>query len=332
MPRACNLEADTAILVQAARNMYKLTKATLSTSPITAHIISHVQFYTQLMELEIYDLTPEEYIWKPQPTSLVSLKWHYPTLCDRETYINTASLLLNVASTTCPRLKSLSMTSQEVNYMYNPTNLPVPGSTRYEAYETQLGQQRSPLKLHHFGFHYCDYDEEAGAIKPDIGLAIKMFPSSLTSLSIPINCEVYTNSTLSQLLRLGKTTPALKALILTHIFVKHEDEDEHPSDKIPAGEFYQSLTTGFNSLGISIEKFSTQGLGTSYSTKMGRVFANWKHLKWLQIGDDDNENDYYNSDGAFDLEDYSMVNLTLLHYLNPSCTLTKHQYSISCCS
>jgi len=112
------------VLVGAAHNMRLLRKAFFMPSEVAAYIIANLGSYSQLVDLTIYGLAPEENIWKLEPVSLRKLTWTVPLLSTRDkqhpSLRNSVSMLVNVVESTCPSLEYLDISFSQLRG-YVPT-------------------------------------------------------------------------------------------------------------------------------------------------------------------------------------------------------------------
>jgi hypothetical protein len=98
-------------LVHAAQNIRLLSKASFTANPLSIQVIVNLPLYSQLTNLSITRVKPEEHIWNVAPSSLKKLKWDilatwYPI---RHNPWDTAMFLIQVAEVTSPDLQSLDI-------------------------------------------------------------------------------------------------------------------------------------------------------------------------------------------------------------------------------
>ncbi|KUJ08753.1 uncharacterized protein LY89DRAFT_690769 [Mollisia scopiformis] len=280
-PQQLASDVDESVFISAAKNMINLTKAKLTPSPISDYILANLQSYPRLTDLEISGFKPEEHIWALAPTSLTSLKWQVPFDWEDDAHpFSTAKFLLNVTEATCPNLRALDVTVRDSGKSLVFSKVDAGGAQIYHA----PASPKSGLpQLRHFGFHYQD-NRSPVTTKESLLSVFKTYHTSLTSVSVPVDCEYYNRTTLDYLLKIGSILPSLTSLALTEahsIYFRGPD----PNDKLSGSDFYEALTSGFVELGIELERFSAPCIGTPFSERLGRAFGAWKNLHFLQVGD-----------------------------------------------
>jgi hypothetical protein len=62
-------------VVQAARNMIYLTKASFVENPLAIEVVDNLSSYSRLTDLTIEGFKPEEHKWQPNLTALKRLHW-----------------------------------------------------------------------------------------------------------------------------------------------------------------------------------------------------------------------------------------------------------------
>ena len=86
------------MVVQAARNMKCLRKASFEEGPFAIEVISHLESYRRLADLTVTGFKPEELVWSPFTTTLKRLQWISPTRHgDQHSPTQTAEVLFKVA-------------------------------------------------------------------------------------------------------------------------------------------------------------------------------------------------------------------------------------------
>jgi hypothetical protein len=99
---------------QAVRNIPFLTKATLTESGVTHHIIANITAYPRFTELNLR-LGPESHQWGNKPTPLMTLNWEVPTDYSEDGGTidsrNTAANVLDIAGTVFPEIVELNISN-----------------------------------------------------------------------------------------------------------------------------------------------------------------------------------------------------------------------------
>ena len=130
------------------------------------------------------------------------------------------------------------------------------------------------------------------------------YKESLTSLSIPIPYGPLTRETLEFLLKVCRLLPGLKGLAMVESNTGRLHQHRTFMDGL---EFFKKLTTALASPEYSIESFSIPNLGTSFSPAMGELFTPWSSLKYLRVGDKDNEDSRWAAGRRLDFDGYKCV-------------------------
>lgn len=92
--------------------------------------------------------------------------------------------------------------------------------------------------------------------------------------------------------------PDLKELRLISTMEGGQGEGMTPYD------FFYALTTKLSSPKFSIERFSVESIKCPFSADIGKLFQSWESLKFLRMGDGDNNNGPYDNDGRLDFGSY----------------------------
>lgn len=296
------LDPDSSMLIGAAQNMKNLSRASLTPNQLAAYIIATVQSYPQLVELTVYGLKPEEHIWSMTPTSLTTLKWEVPPgwNSSEQNPWDTAGFLVNVVEATCPSLEWLDISVCQMRTSL--PKLPVVSPDRVQQYR---GAQATPAPklahLRHFGFRY-QYD---GGHRREIQVAfldfIRRHRQSLKSVTIPVGYRPWTKEELDFILQVCRQLPDLKDLTL------EATRTGQTGENMTGYEFFHALTTNIASPHFSIERFSVTNIDVPFSPAIGKLFRPWTSLKFLRLGDGDNNNGPYRDDGRLDFNAYKPV-------------------------
>jgi hypothetical protein len=295
------LDPDSSMLIGAAQNMKNLCRASLTPNQLAAYIIATVQSYPQLVELTVYGLRPEEHIWSMTPTSLTTLNWEVPAGWNRseQNPWDTARFLVNVVEATCPGLEWLDISVCQMET--SPPELPVVPPDRVQQYRgAQATSAPTLAHLRHFGFRY-QYDQ---GHRSEIQVAFLDFigrhRQSLKSVSIPVGYN-RTREELDFILQVCRQLPDLKDLTLAATRTGQTGEN------MTGYEFLHAFATNIASPHFSIERFSVTNTKVPFSPAIGKLFRPWTSLKFLRLGDGDNNNGPYADDGRLNFEAYKPV-------------------------
>ncbi|CZR54921.1 uncharacterized protein PAC_04806 [Phialocephala subalpina] len=310
-----DLKLEDSVYIAAARNLTQIKEVALTPCLMSAHILANLQRYSQLEELEVKGLKPEERIWTSTSTiSLTSLKCIIPSdWQDQRPPFETASFLLNVAETTCPNLQSIDVTLKQIRG--TPPPLPTVDPSIPRSYLPSASNQPALKDLRHLGFHFQDSRSES-SVQDSVLQVVEKYKHSLVSLSIPLETG-YNRGTLNFLLKIADLLPSLKILSLSEPQDVNFYNTEN-GDILTGFEFFDNLTTGFVERRIELERFEAWDLHSSFGERMGRLFGRWKGLKCLRVGDADNENTAFGNDGRLDFYNYRSHILNFAKALPPS--------------
>jgi hypothetical protein len=304
-------DADNEILTKAARNMKLLTKASFTANALAIQVITNVLSYSQLTDLVITRLKPEEYIWSMAPTSLKKLMWEMPVGSsgrDQNPW-DTALFLIKVAETTCPDLESLDILVCDFITRGRQAILPAvskDAASQYRAMQVSTTPQLP--RLRHFGFKYQD----APAAPAQQSLVDSSFldfvtrhSASLQSISISTSggWGPMTRETLHFVLKVCSSLPQLKELTLD----KKMTGISRGGERISGLQFLTELAPALASPKYEIERFNVGSIEMPFSAPVGRLFASWKNLKFLTVGDGDASRGPYFNDGRLDFVSYGSV-------------------------
>jgi hypothetical protein len=76
-------------------------------------------------------------------------------------------------------------------------------------------------------------------------------------------------------------------------------------------DFLRELTANLASSECSIERFTISNIGCPLLQAIGKLFQAWPNLKFLRMGDADNQNGPYGNDGRPDFHAYAPVSKIL---------------------
>jgi hypothetical protein len=315
-------------LVQAAQNMWLLSKASFTANPLSIQVITNLPSYPQLTDLSIAGVDPEEHIWNIAPISLKKLKWEVPIAWYCKTPWDAATFLVKVVESTCPDLQSL-----DISFSYT---LPRQSPTITNIINQYRGRQASSapklMNLRHFGFKFQD-SSPAGQIALEAGFHdfVARHSQSLKSVSIPTSYEAMTREALDFILGVCVSLPHLTELILSHVTKFDLDQLEGLAldgrKKISGLQFITELTSTLASPRYEIGRLSVGNIGVPFSSDVGKFFASWKSLKFLQAGDNDGSFSLYVDEGL-DFKSYTAVGtlsfLPMLSHFRDGDILTRY--------
>jgi hypothetical protein len=297
--RDATLDDGSDMVINAAKNMKSLSRAFLTPNPLATHIIANLPSYSQLIDLHVYGLVPEVNIWGMAPVSLTSLKLEVITPWGRrEDPWDTAQLLVNVVEATCPSLESLDISFCEMRGA--PPTLPIVPPERAQQYrEVQATTTTKLTHLQHFGYN----PGEQSAIEVSFLEFVSRHRQSLKSIVIPISCGPWTREKLQFILKVCDLLPSLDNLTLA------QTQTAEYGETMSCLSFFHALTTALASPKYSIERFSAADIGMSFTPEIGQLFAFWKSLKFLRIGDADHNSGHspYADDRHLNFEAYRTV-------------------------
>jgi hypothetical protein len=202
--------SDPETLINAARNLSRLAKASFTKNPLATTVIDSLPTYSYLTDLKIEGISPKEHIWSKNPTSLTTLEWNMPFGRD-ETPSSLANVLLNVVESTCPDLTSLDI----VQSAYHGE---VPVTEWLQQYLDMAVPALPKIKLRHFGLQWgkaFHRPEEATEIERKFLEIIERHRHSLKSVVIPTHYGPWTREGLDFILKVCKLLPNLSALSLS---------------------------------------------------------------------------------------------------------------------
>ncbi|KAL2071866.1 hypothetical protein VTL71DRAFT_13101 [Oculimacula yallundae] len=288
---------DIDLMLDAAKNMTRLSAASLATEHLSDWIIMNLPSFDSLSNLKVDGFVPSKLIWRNLPTSLKSLQWSIGDL-NRDQVLAVdavveASFLLKVVEETCPHLESfdISFTRESKNF---PTKI---SPEIIKEYSTLPPTTYAKLtRLRHFGFNHIPYREEqqeslARAFVLDI---VRRYSQTLTSIAIPGSSFAWTRSQLDFVLEVCAEIPSLLELKLS------PDPGDHGTKLTPSVALRELITSPATA---KMEKFSTRCIEGPFSAELGQLFSPWKNLRFLHVGDEDIAGGPYGDDGRpqFDL-------------------------------
>lgn len=214
MPRDAYGDADSSIVVEAAQNLKQLSRASITPNKIAAHILANIQCYSQLVDLTVYGMHPEEHIWSMDPTSLTRLAWEIPNRYFQR-YHNpwdAAYFLVDVVEATCPALESLDIFWSDRREDYPKS--PVVPSERARQYQVQDVLDVSKLAhLRHFGFRYHHSPGDGSAIEPKFLHFIEKDKQTLKSVTISLSYGPWLKEQLNFILKVCGMLPDLNTFV-----------------------------------------------------------------------------------------------------------------------
>ncbi|KAE9371919.1 hypothetical protein N431DRAFT_378022 [Stipitochalara longipes BDJ] len=288
-------------IFQAARNMKFLTKASIVESPVAIEVINNLQSYSRLTDLTITGFKPEEYIWAPFPTALKSLHWTSPMRYgDQRSPPHTAGFLIKVVQSTCPALESLDISLRGRSGMVlEHLERTATSTPQYE--HVKISEAPTLTKLRHFGLKY---EKAYAAEQVELDVLILTFVTqhrhTLKSVSIPVKYGTITRETTNFVLKVCATLPCLTELSLVETTGTRGGEQG-----ITGIEFLTELTSALASPAREIERLSITNIKDSFSPDVGKLFASWRSLKFLRLGDIEAEFGPYVIDGRLDFSSYA---------------------------
>ncbi|KAF4631725.1 hypothetical protein G7Y89_g6403 [Cudoniella acicularis] len=245
--------SDTELLILAARNLTRLRKASFTMNPLAAVIIDSLPSYSHLSELKIEGISPKQYLWNRNPTSLTTLKWRMP--CGwSENQLSYVDSLLQVVESTCPGLTSLDIAFSTSNSRQSELG-------RLQEYSDITLPAVPTIKLRHFGLEVgrgSSSEEEPRKTENRFLAIVERYRHSLKSVNIPISLGPWTREGLEYILKACKLLPHLSALRLNPTLPYGELAQSHAH--MTPYDFLQALTTNLASPGASIERFSVDNI------------------------------------------------------------------------
>jgi len=291
------------IVVQAARNMIYLTKASFVENPLAIEVVDNLSSYSRLTDLTIEGFKPEEHIWQPNLTALKRLHWTSPVRNgDQRNPPHTASFLIKVVQSTCPALESLDISLLGLSgFILERLERPALSMAQYE--HSKISEAPTLTNLRHFGLTYQDaYVAEQIELDAMIIHFVTKYSRTLKSVSLPINRGTVTLETSNFIRKVCAALPCLTELSLVETTCSRGG-----GQGITGLEFLEELTSALASPNREIERFSMENMKESFSPDIGRLFASWGSLKFLRLGDIDAEFGRYVNDGRLDFNSYAPV-------------------------
>ncbi|KAH8684228.1 hypothetical protein BGZ60DRAFT_397058 [Tricladium varicosporioides] len=308
-------QAEQSLLIAAAKNMINLNKALLTPNTLAAEIVANLQSYQKLQNLQIYDLNPKEHIWAFAPTTLKHLKWQVPPLAPGYPPMEEGSTysLLKMVQATCLSLESFDISlGQRFRYTHRLEALSSQVKNAQLQYRKLAGELPDilPMKnLKHFGLQnsyglFGDY-----TVFLDF---IKQHHTTLESITIPIGHHFESRESLNFILSITSMLPNLKELSFD------TSGPSGPLTEIDIEDFLRELTSHPST--ANIEKFSCKDIHAEFTAEIGEKFQAWTKLKFLQIGDIDDEESAYIEDGRVLFDLYKPDIVAFIAHLPPSLT------------
>ncbi|PVH85141.1 hypothetical protein DL98DRAFT_568377 [Cadophora sp. DSE1049] len=307
-------ETDNTLLVDAAKNMKGLCKASFSTNPLAIHMITNLPSYPQLSHLRLDGFMPSKHIWENATTPLKTLKWNIaiPRGTEGSASLAEARFLLRVLEETCPDLEVLDLSLGDPYSRSVPNTDLATAPGVIDAYNALPEITEAKLThLCHFGFSTRgaggDVPEEE--IKVFILEVVGRYGHSLRSITIPGGGHGWTRGGLDFVLKVCALVPDLRELNLSKGYLGSGSE-------LTAHEAFHELTT--SPATAKMERFSTMDIQGHFSREIGQLFKNWMNLKFLQLGDEDNSGGPFGDDGRPQFDEYKPHILAFIKALPPS--------------
>jgi len=167
------------------------------------------------------------------------------------------------------------------------------------------------MRLRHFGFDSPDtfrsgQDDRVDAAYLDF---IAKHTETLTSLSVPIGYGLLTRQKLDFILKAATASPRLKSLKIVQRGPGRAQGN--------VSEIQQLLVEPISTLAspkYELERFEMGDIGVPFSPEIGKMFASWKSLKFLKMGDAWNRNGPYGNGGRLDFRAYGPVSQLLFFF------------------
>ena len=288
-----------------------LRYAVLDSNVLSSTILDSIASYNHLQDLVIYDRHPAACLWSNVTLPLVSLRWELPSSSGTGNSWTLFSLILRAVVDTCPELKSLNVSYHQWNLCH-----PVPSET-VPQYPSLLASEKRLHNLQHLGLR-GDFQGPSDDIHDNFDADLLSFlenhNNTLISLTLPIDKD-WAVWRLGFTLETCRRLPKLKCLIL--------DTDRlHVSTRFPralhlpiwrplrpllASEYLGQLTSGLAKWNPLLEKFSMTSIGYTFHPSMARLFKPLQSLKFLRLGDSDNEGGPFDSERRIDFHAYKPV-------------------------
>jgi len=269
------------------------------------YIIANLGSYSQLVDLTIYGLAPEENIWKLEPVSLRKLTWTVPLLSTRDkqhpSLRNSVSMLVNVVESTCPSLEYLDISFSQLRG-YVPTKPKTSSDLPHQYIEMKSNDRKRLSHLRHIGVRHeksgVDMESEVSIVFLEL---VERYAHSLNSVAIPVCRGPWTQEKLDYVMKVCMLLTGLKSLSLPDLDVglRHSTAAPHP--------LLIELITKLGDPIFQIERFSILNIETSFSASFGTLFRSWSSLRYLRIGDGDNSEGPFGEDGRPQFDDYRSV-------------------------
>lgn len=310
------LHADPQLLADTAENIALLSKASFTEGHLALSVIRNLAAYPQLTELTLI-LRPEDCPQSIFSTSLRKLEWKIPSNygahgSDRDQNPwDQADSIINLAAA-LPVLEELDISFCDTRH-HTPKFSAQASQLNSELHETPGLAAPKFVQLRHFGF---TSPAAFGSSQNDLVEAayldfISRHTETLTSLSVPISYGRLTRQKLDFIQKAVTASPKLKSLKI----VQHGQGSAGRS----VGEIRELLAELISTLAspkYELERFEIGDIGVPFSPELGRMFASWKSLKFLKMGDPWNLDGPYDNDGRPDFRAYGPVSQLLFFALS----------------
>ena len=292
-----------AVLEAAATNMKELRRAAFSRNVLSTAFLNSVASYSHLQDLSLYGICPATRHWDNINLPLTRLSWEFlPRDWDERPW-KSVILILEIALDTCPKLISLEISG--LNPRYEPVIAPF---TESSSRHPSLARTEKRLKnLQHLAFKgermRLSLEEYDHNYPNDLLAFMNKHRDSLKSTTIAFDLTI-SKKNLEWALQACKGLHQLTSFTLDGI----------PGCKSPRSyEYLRRLTSQLSTSNPLLERFSMTSIGGTLSASMGKLFKPFNNLKFLQLGDGDNEGGPFADDGRINLEAYKLVRQALLH-------------------
>ncbi|KAE9375143.1 hypothetical protein N431DRAFT_480500 [Stipitochalara longipes BDJ] len=254
---------------QAARNISFLTKAALTETGLTHHIIANITAYTQLTELNLR-LGPEIHQWGNKPTPVKTLRWVVPTDYSKDGGTidswNTAACVLDIVSTVFPEIVELDIS----NFTRTDSDAAPPSISQGV---TDHSQTVSLPRLQSFryqgGVHGMERELMLDFVQRNHG--------TLTSLAMALGFEALDQKMMDYVQQIATAASKLKSLTIPN----KGRRQRWASHTLP---IWSDPTPSLAKPTHGIEFFEMWDIGCSFSPAIGQFFSGWNSLRVLKIG------------------------------------------------
>ncbi|KAG4441282.1 hypothetical protein IFR05_003210 [Cadophora sp. M221] len=296
-------ETERTLLIEAAKSMKFLSKASFNSNPLGIHVVTTLPSYPELYDLTLDGFILSKHIWGHSLTALKSLTWKMRRY-DRAfgaSFLTEAYFLLKVVEATCPDLEVLNISLNDHNYR-EVINTDSALSLELIGGYNSLPDSTYPklINLRHFGLHPRDFrgGNSQAEIKSFILDIARRYDQSLKSISIPAGSRRWTRDWLDFVLEVCALIPDLRELDLTRT-------SQGSGSKLTQLEAFYELTT--SPATSKVERFSSIDIQGHFSGEIGLLFKAWKNLKFLQVGDENNSGGPFEGDGRLQFDSYRLV-------------------------